>query len=207
MISFPLKYEHFICEPFSSLEHRTALFRFEALELIDKDGNSYIPKGLQKSINEDVADMDNANLLKTYLVYGISEDGKKELASVFSLRCSSMNFQNTDEKDSFNEILPALELVYLAVDKRYRNKHPESKGLGAITFDAFTVPVIKEISSLAGAKYLFIFAISNERLVSYYKKSMDFEELPEEMEKSVVNNLVTEYTEKCKFLYQAIDIM
>ena len=114
MISFPLRYEHFTCEPFSSLDHRTALFRFEALELIDSDGNSYIPKGLQKSINEDVAEMDN---------------------------------------ESFNEILPAIELVYLAVDK------------------------------------------------------MDFEELPEDLEKSVVNNLVTEYTEQCKFLYQAIDIM
>ena len=52
-----------------------------------------------------------------------------------------------------------------------------------------------------------LFAINNAKLVSYYKKYMDFEELPEEMEASVVNNLVTEYTEKCKFLYQAIDIM
>lgn len=207
MISFPLHYEHFVCEPFSTLDHRTALFRFEAITLFDEDGNSYIPKGLQKSINENVADMDNANLLKTFLVYGIDSTGKKELASVFSLRCSSMSFQNGDSKDSFNEILPALELVYIAVDKRYREKHSESKGLGAITFDAFTVPIIKEISSLAGAKYLFLFAINNPGLISYYMKAMDFEELPEDMEESVVNNLVTEYTEQCKFLYQPIDIM
>ena len=97
--------------------------------------------------------MDNESLLKTYLVYGMNKDGRKELASVFSLRCSSMNFQNPSDNESFNEILPAIELVYLAVDK------------------------------------------------------MDFEELPEDLEKSVVNNLVTEYTEQCKFLYQAIDIM
>lgn len=207
MISFPLSYEHFVCEPFSSLDHRTALFRFEALELVDSDGKSYVPKGLQKSINEDAAEMDNECLLKTYLVYGINENGRKELASVFSLRCSSINFQNPSEKDSFNEILPALELVYLAVDKRYRQNHPESKGLGAITFDAFAVPIIKEISSLAGAKYLFLFAIDNKALISHYMKTMDFEELPETLEKSVVNNLVTEYTEQCKFLYQAIDVM
>ena len=118
-----------------------------------------------------------------------------------------MNFQSSDVKDKFNEILPALELVYLAVDKRYREKHPESKGLGAITFDAFTVTIIKEICSLVGAKYLFLFAINNPGLVSYYKKAMDFEELPDDLEDSVVNNLVTEYTEQCKFLYQPIDIM
>lgn len=207
MISFPLSYEHFVCEPFSTLEHRTALFRFEALELIDSDGKSYIPKGLQKSINENVAEMDNESLLKTYLVYGINTEGRKELASVFSLRCSSMNFQNPEDNESFNEILPAIELVYLAVDKRYRQNHPESKGLGAITFDAFVVPIVKEISSLAGAKHLFLFAIDNKALISHYIKAMDFEELPEDLEKSVVNNLVTEYTEQCKFLYQAIDIM
>ena len=207
MISFPLKFDRFVCEPFSSLDHRTALFRFEALELIDGDGKSYIPKGLQKSINEDVADMDSQSLLKTYLVYGVDDDGHKELASVFSLRCSSMNFQNESNKDSFNEILPALELVYLAVDKRYRQKHSESKGLGSMTFDAFVTPIVKEISSLAGAKHLFLFAIDNKALISHYIKTMDFEQLPENLEKSVVNNLVTEYTESCKFLYQAIDNM
>ena len=117
------------------------------------------------------------------------------------------NFQNESNKDSFNEILPALELVYLAVDKRYRQKHSESKGLGSMTFDAFVTPIVKEISSLAGAKYLFLFAIDNKALISHYIKTMDFEQLPENLEKSVVNNLVTEYTESCKFLYQAIDNM
>lgn len=208
MIKFPLQFEDFICEPYSTLEHRTSLSRFDTLEIKDENGKSYTPIGLENSIRNEVVELDKSSLLKTFLVYELHDDfPKKEFACVFCLRCSSINYQNTETKDRYNQIVPAIELVFLAVDKNYRIKHPLSDGLGVAVFDAFIVPVVKEISCLVGCKYLFLFSINSKKLVNYYINNMDFMELDEEYESSVVNNLLTEYNEECKFLYQPIDCL
>lgn len=204
MIVFPITYKEFSCVQYSGLDHRTALHRFEVLDFIDDDGNAYTKDGLQNSINNEVANLDDNNHLRTYLVYGKIGQDKNMLACIFSLRCSSMHFQDNTKKNGFNEIVPAVELVYLAIDKNFREKCPETKGLGVLVFDAFITPVVQEIASLAGATYLFLFAINNKKLTQYYIHNMDFDELPPDFEKSVVENLGTEYNKDCKFLYQYI---
>lgn len=207
---FPLKFANFVCEPYDG-SHMVYLSRFDTLELTDENGRLYTSKNLECSIR-DSGRLDDAHLLKTYLVYRLPTendpaDTKKELACVFCLRTNSMHFENELRENFYNSIIPSIELVYLAVDKNCLNKHPEIKGIGAATFDAFIVPIVQEISELCGCKNLFLFAINNEKLISYYKNQMDFHELPEEQEKYIVNNLKTDDNEDCKFLFQPIECM
>lgn len=207
---FPLKFENFVCEPYDG-SHMVYLSRFDTIELVDDEGKKYISKDLEQAIR-DSGRLDDANLLKTYLVYrlpteGDSPDTKKELACVFCLRTSVMHFENILRENFRQKIIPSLELVYLAVDKKCIKKHPEIKGIGAASFDAFIVPIVQEISRLCGCKNLFLFAIDNNKLVSYYKKFMDFHELPKSQEKFIVNNLKTDNNENCKFLFQPIECM
>ena len=207
---FPLKFDNFVCEPYDG-SHMVYLSRFDTLELKDEEGKVYTAKHLEQSIR-DAGRLDDAQLLKTYLVFRLpteddSAETKKELACVFCLRTSSMHFENELSENFFHSIIPCLELVYLAVDKKCRDKHPEIKGIGAATFDAFIVPIVQEISQLCGCKYLFLFAINNTKLIEYYKNQMDFNELPNEQEKFIVNNLKTDDNEDCKFLYQPIECM
>lgn len=207
---FPLQFENFICEPYDG-SHMVYLSRFDTLELVDDNGKTYTAKNLEQSIR-DSGRLDDTHLLKTYLVYRLptKEDPigtKKELACVFCLRTSLMHFENELRENFFHSIIPSLELVYLAVDKNCLNKHPEIKGIGSASFDAFVVPVVQEISRLCGCKNLFIFAINNKKLISYYKNQMDFHELPEGQEEFIVNNLKTDDNEDCKFLYQPIECM
>lgn len=203
---------NFRCVPLSSNTHRVHLFRFEVLEVLDEYGVSKTPKGLQNSINNRIAEMDSRNLLKTYLVYAkhYNSDLNKdieELAFVFCLRSSSMNFTERNNSISMNEIIPAVELVYFAAEKNYREKHPSTKGLGLFVYDNFLTPIVQQIAKLVGCKNLYLFAINDKTLVDYYCDKLMFESLPEELEDAVVNNLVTEDNEKCKFLYQQIEYM
>lgn len=207
---FPLQFENFICEPYDG-SHMVYLSRFDTLELLDNNGKTYIAKNLEQSIR-DSGRLDDAHLLKTYLVYRLPTNKdpvgtKKELACVFCLRTSLMHFENELRENFSHSIIPSLELVYLSVDKKCLDKHPEIKGIGAASFDAFVVPVVQEISRLCGCKNLFLFAINNKKLVSYYKTQMDFHELPENQEEFIVSNLKTDDNEDCKFLYQPIECM
>ncbi|MBR1638761.1 MAG: hypothetical protein IJ688_05195 [Treponema sp.] len=204
-IQFPLSFENFICEPYES-SFSSYLTRFDALKLKDENGLEYTPIGLEKSIR-DSGRKNDAQLLRTYLVFRISEDNKKELACVFCIRCSSMHFENPLRENFFSEIIPCIELVYLAVDANCLKRHPEIKGIGSATFDAFIVPIIQELNRLCGCKNLFLFAINNKKLIKYYIDRMDFKTLPEEQEKFVVNNLKTTDNLDCKFLYQPIECM
>ena len=71
-------------------------------------------------------------------------------------------------------------------------------------FNVFVDKIVKEIASLAGAEFLFLFAINNEKLVRHYKRKMFFDDLPEEQESAVINSLATKSNQECKFLYQYI---
>lgn len=206
---FPLQYENFICEPYDS-SHMVYLSRFDVLELKDEKGKTYIPKKLEENIRDSGRYNDN-DLLKTYLVYRLprenENESKKELASVFCLRTSTMHFEKSLRENFDKKIVPCVELVYLAVDKNCLNKHPEIKGIGAITFKAFVVPIVKELNRLCGCKNLFLFAIENDKLINHYIDEMYFEKLPDNLEHYIVNNLKTDENEECKFLYQHICLM
>ncbi len=200
-ISFPLHNDNFTCEPYK-VSYASYLSRFDLLDVIDDKGECVHYSGLEDSIR-DAGRFSYADIFKTYLVFYNNAD-KKELACVFCIRCSSMHFHNASEKNFFSEIVPCIELVYLAVDANYHKDHPKIKQTGGMVFDAFIVPIVQELNRLCGCKYLFLFAINNKKLVKYYIDRMDFQELPEEEEAAVIEYLRTYSSEGCKFLFQDI---
>lgn len=201
-ISFPLKYQNFICIPYSS-SLSSYLNRFDLIDVIDENGENVHYDELERDIR-DAGRLSDANIFKTYLVFYEDSLGKRELACVFCIRCSSMHFRNGSKENFFNEIVPCIELVYLAIDANYNRKHPEIKRTGGMVFDAFIVEIVQELNRLCGCKYLFLFAINDKKLIKYYINRMDFQELPKVEETAVVEYLKTYSNKSCKFLFQDI---
>lgn len=201
-VTFPLKYKNFICEPYSP-SLAVYLTRFELIDVIDEGGNKIRYVELEKEIR-DAGRLNDADIFKTYLVFYIDEFGKKELACVFCIRCSSMHFHNASKKNFFSEIIPCIELVYIAIDANYHSNHSEIKRTGSMVFDAFIAEIVLELNRLCGCKYLFLFAINDKKLVKYYIDQMDFQELPEKEELAVIEYLKTYSNKGCKFLFQDI---
>ena len=201
-ISFPICYNHFICIPYSS-SYASYLSRFDLIDVIDENGESVHYDELERDIR-DAGRLNDADILKTYLVFYVDKSGKKELACVFCIRCSSMLFHNPSKKNFFSEIVPCIELVYLAIDANYYQNHPEIKRTGGMVFDKFIVDIVQEINRLCGCKYLFLFAINDKKLVNYYIDRMDFHELPKEEDSGMIEYLRTYSTKDCKFLFQDI---
>ena len=204
-ITFPLFYSNFFCEPYKS-SYASYLNNFDLINVTDEKGNEVHYDKLEDSIR-DSGRLSDADIFRTYLVFYMNKSQKKELACVFCIRCSSMHFQNPSKKNFFNEIIPCIELVYLALDSNYRRKHPEIKRVSSMVFDAFIVPIVQELNRLCGCKYLFLFAINDKKLIKYYINQMDFEELPKKEEAVVVEYLKTHSNSDCKFLYQNIELM
>lgn len=204
--NFPLQINicniDFSVEVYNGNDSRTRLARFEPVPVKDSNGNLVDLTGLKRDINEHIAELDENDLLKTYFVYKLNEDyPKKELAYIFSLRCSSLTFQDK----AFNKVIPAIELVYFAADKSFKEKNKETKHLGTAIFDQIIFEIVKTVAILVGCKVLFLFAISDAKLVSYYKNQLLFEEYDDpELEKAIVSRLKTEDNKGCKFLYQVI---
>ncbi len=201
-ISFPLKFDNFTCEPYSA-SLASYLSKFNVLKVKDETGTEVYYNELENEIR-DAGRLSDADIFKTYLVFYNHGSNQKELACVFSIRCSSMHFQNKSKRNFFSEIVPCIELVYFAVDDNYQKNHPEIKGTGSMVFDSFIVQIVQELNRLCGCKYLFLFAINDKKLVQYYIKRMDFQELPEKEEAAVIKNLQTVVTKGCKFLFQDI---
>lgn len=204
--TFPLQIKisniNFCVEVYNGNDSRTQLARFEPVPIKDSNGNLIDLTGLKRDINEHIAELDENDLLKTYFVYKLNDDyPKKELAYIFSLRCSSLTFQDK----SFNKVIPAIELVYFATEKSFKERNKDTKHLGTAIFDQIIFEIVKTVAVLVGCKVLFLFAINDTKLVSYYKSQLLFEEYDTpEIEKAIVSRLKTEDNKGCKFLYQVI---
>lgn len=189
-------------ELYEGNDSKTRLARFEPASVKDSDGNIIDLTGLKRDINENISELDENDLLKTYFVYKVNDDyPKKELAYIFSLRCNSLSFQD----ENFNKVIPAIELVYFAAEKSFKEKNSNTKHFGIAVFDQIIFEIVKSVASLVGCKVLFLFAINDAKLVSYYKTHLLFEEYDDpEIEKAIVSRLKTEDNKDCKFLYQVI---
>lgn len=203
---FPLQINirdiNFCVEVYNGNDSRTRLARFEPVPVKNIDGNLIDLTGLKRDINEHIAELDEDDLLKTYFIYKIN-DGypKKELAYIFSLRCNSITFQDK----AFNKVIPAVELVYFATEKSFKERNPDTKCFGTAIFDQIIIEIVKTVCVLVGCKVLFLFAINDAKLVSYYKTQLLFEGYDNpELEKAIVSRLKTEDNKDCKFLYQVI---
>lgn len=146
--------------------------------------------------NQSVEDEEN-NCSRTYLVKDVLSG---ELVAYFSLKTGLVTIQLDGE--NFDSI-PAIELANFAINKLYKDSHPESKKLGFYTFKKFVLPLVQRMSQYIGINALYIYALPEERLLDHYH-TMGFERLPEQQEKFVQRHVKPKYDEGCIFMYQTI---
>ncbi len=180
-------------EHISDLSHRTLLNRFN----VKLDTQKKV-LGLQKIIQEHLFDAENEGY-RTYLVY----DEHGENAGIFSLRTGAMIFDvEPSDGESFHEIISALELSVFAVNNSYAEKYPDKKYIGKDFFYDCIVPILSSVYEQVGCSVIYLFAINNPALISYYMDELDFLELPPEEERVILDNLGSYKNDECKFLYR-----
>lgn len=162
-------------------------------------------KGLEIYLKESAINDENINENRTYIV---RDKVTREIVGYFSLKMGiiSTNERKTvSSKVSFDTI-PAIELANFAMNDNYKQSHEGERIAykpGKIIFVNFILPIAKEISKYIGAKALFVFALPEKKLLSYYK-SLNFSRLSKESENKLHNRLRPNYDKGCIFMWQSL---
>ena len=154
-------------------------------------------RGLESYLKLQADNDENGNGSRTYLVKD-AETGK--LARYFSLRSGLIAVRRED--DLFDTI-PAIELANFAVNDAYRAAGGKVDRVGAYAFRRFVQPIVKNVADLVGVKYLYIYALPQERLIRYYNW-LGFVRLPMEAEAFVYSHVKPAYDQGCIFMYQEV---
>ena len=181
--------------PYFSIEH-----------LFDSDANAHLIEGfeagngafgLENYLKYQAADDESKGNSRTYL---IKDKLTGELVGYFSLRTGLITIQvQGDSFDSF----PAVELANFAINKCYKDSHPDVVRLGAYMFDNFIIPLARCMAKYVGVNSLYIYALPEEKLIKHYGK-MGFSRLPSEQERFVQCHVKPKYDEGCIFMYQTL---
>lgn len=173
---------------FDSPENMDLIAEFEA------DKNAF---GLEDYLKNQSAKDEKENNSRTYLIKDILTG---ELAGYFSIRTGLITIQvEGDRFDSF----PAIELANFAVNKCYKESHPEVSALGFYTFRKFILPLVNSIAKYVGVNSLYIYALPETKLINYYKK-LGFTRLPKKQEQFVQYHVKPQYDKGCVFMYQTL---
>ena len=153
--------------------------------------------GLEGYIKYQAKEDEQNNNSRTYLVKDVITG---ELVGYFSLRTGLITIQvSGDSFDSF----PAIELANFAINKKYKEAHPDTIRLGANIFENFILPISRCMAKYVGVNSLYIYALPEEKLIQHYQK-MGFSRLPASQEKFVQHHVKPKYDEGCIFMYQIL---
>jgi len=178
-----------------SIEHLN-----DSLENIDLIKNFTVgndAEGLECYLKNQAESDEKGCMARTYL---IKDKETKELAGYFSLRTGLITVQYDEE--NFDTI-PAIELSNFAVNKAFRENHPEVRFMGAFIFRTFIRPLAECMAKYIGVNSLYIYALPEEKLIEHYK-TLGFSRLPPEQEKFVYNHVKPKYDADCIFMYQTL---
>lgn len=159
-----------------------------SLERLTSDkANKHVIKGFHNSRNSHLQyylqkcawGQDKNNETVIYLI----KDG--DLAAYyFSLKCG-MLLKNGSKSDPeslekpeikedqllVNSTIPAIEIAQFCVNEKWAEKC-KTKGFGSVVFYKYILPLIKEISTHVGCRYIYLYAADDtedETLVRYYE--------------------------------------
>lgn len=94
--------------------------------------------------------------------------------------------------------------TFFAVNEKYRLKQRKVRKIGAYTFLAFVLPIVKHAAGIIGAKWLCIYSLPEAKLMRYYE-SLGFRSLAPGEEAFVYSHVKPEYDSGCIFMYQCIE--
>lgn len=158
-------------------------------------------KGLERYIKSQSFVEEANGYARTFLVRDCETH---EIACYFTLRAGLVAADEvlTENGRSFNSI-SGIELSEFAVNDTYRVKHPEVQHIGAIVFSCFIYPLALRISKWVGAYFLYVFAISSQSLLRYYK-SLNFETPPDNDRLNIYRFFTPRYDVGCVLMCQKL---
>ncbi len=184
--------KHLYCTHLSDAD----MNEIKSFSVVNKEGI-----GVEKFIRFNSYIHEDTNLDRSYLVRVKATD---ELVAYFSLRAGFIAFDNMSENEDSFDSIPGVEISNFAINKRYRQEHPKTKGIGKVIFESIIKPIIRETSELIGVRIIYIFALPKDKLLSYYHETFDFARLSEDQENKMHNRIRPAYDKDCIFMYQRI---
>ena len=137
------------------------------------------------------------NECRTYLV---KDTISGELACYFSLRTGLIT---VSADDGGFDTIPAAELSNFAVNASYSAIRRNERKLGAYVFNKFILPVVKHIAEWIGMQCLYIYALPENKLISYYER-LGFRRMADEDAKFVYSHVKPRYDQGCVFMYMYV---
>lgn len=189
-MNFPLETEIFTYEHLLDSKENVSLIKSF---FVDKQSG----KGLEIYLKDYAAFDEESNNNKTFLV---KDKFSNEIAGYFSLKTGLITVQIND--DYFDSI-PVIELSNFAVNSDYKQKHVETKAIGRNIFINFVLPLVNKIREDIAINAIYIYALPEPSLISYYK-TMGFVRLDKKEEEFVYNHVKPKYDEDCIFMYQSL---
>lgn len=156
--------------------------------------------GLERYFKEWALREEDNNEARTYVLVDLKANGM--IAGFFTLKTGLI----TVSRGIFSsfDTYPGIELANFAVNDNYKKAYGVIPKMGSYMFDSFILPIVKDISSRVGAKYLYIYALPENRLMEHYQ-TMGFSKLPKKQAKFVYRHVKPAYDKYCVFMWQPIN--
>ena len=146
-------------------------------------------------------------VMRTYIVRDYVTD---DVVGYFSLKAGliSLNervvFDDSENNKIVFDTMPGIEIANYALNANYRNKHPESKGIGVAIFRHFIMELSYQAAEIIGARLLYIFSLPIENLVKRYNTVYHFTRLDDSQEDALHKRIKPIYDKSCIFMYQLL---
>lgn len=167
--------------------------RLKAFASVHKN-SGFLVEYLRRYANRD----EEQKSARTYLV---CDNLTGELVAYFSLKAGFVALRET--KSLFSQYFdaePGVELSNFAINGDYIRRHPEAKGVGVNIIKKFVIPVTKDAAEIIGVRFLYIFALPYDSLISHYE-DIGFSRLPATQERLIHKRIKPRYDRGCIFMY------
>lgn len=153
--------------------------------------------GLEVYLKQTALAEEKEGTSRTYL---IKEKISKQIVAYFTLRTGLITVRASFF--SFDNYT-GIELSNFAVNDAYRDHNDALPQLGSYIFQAFILPLVREINKYIGATFLYIFALPQNRLMNHYR-TIGFQTASREVSKFLYRHVKPAYDKHCVFMYLKI---
>lgn len=157
--------------------------------------------GLEYYIRNMAVSDETSGVMRTYIVRSCNDD---TAVAYFSLKAGLISINEIKTEDGIVfDTLPGVEIADYAINSEFIDAYPYLKGVGAVVFSDFIVPLILKAAEYIGIKVIYIFALPVERLIKRYR-DYGFSRLDQQAEDELHKRVKPFYDDGCIFMYQML---